>query len=122
MFITSKLANKVSDDDTAAIVDAAIHSGQSLISTIRSLIPCLPILAEWKEDDALAEFESWIANRDLDIPFLSSDIAMSPAGPPPSGLAAPALPLVDAPASDHMSPIILSLLRLIPSWVLPLQL
>ena len=108
-FVTSKLADKISDDDTAAIVDAAIHSGQSLISTIRSLIPRLPILAKWNEDAVLAEFKSWIANRDLDIPFLSSDVAMSPAGPPPSGLAAPALPPVDTPASDRMSPIILSL-------------
>ena len=121
-FLTSKLADRVSGDDTAAIVDAAIHSGQSLISTIWSLIPRLPILAKWDEISALAEFESWIADRDLDIPFLSSDVAMSPAGPPPSGLAVPALPPVDAPASDRMSPVFLSLMRLIPLWVLPLWL
>ena len=38
-FLTSKLADRVSGDNTAAIVDAAIHSERSLISTIRTLIP-----------------------------------------------------------------------------------
>ena len=121
-FITSKLADRISGDDTAAIVDAAIHSGQSLISTIRTLIPRLPVLAKWDEVDMLAEFESWIADRDLAIPFLSSDVAMSPVGPPPSGLAAPAQPPVDTPASDSMCPFTLSPVRLIPSQVLPLRL
>ena len=121
-FITFKIADRISDVGSAAIVDAAIHSGQSLISTIHSLIPRLPILAKWDENIALEEFESWITNRDLDIPFLSSDLAKSPAGPHPSGLAVPALPPVVTPASDHMSPIVPSPMRLIPLRVMPLQL
>ena len=121
-FIAFKITNMLSGDNANAIVEAANNSGQSLILTIHSLIPHLPILAKWNEDTALIEFESWTANRDLDIPFLSSDLAKSPAGLPPSGLAEPALPPVIVPASDHMYPIVLSLLRLIPMWVLPLQL
>ena len=108
--------------DASAIVDAANNSGQSFISTIRALIPRLPMLAKWNEDAALKEFESWVANRDLDIPFLSSDIAPPPTGCPPSELAVPALPPVDIPASDRMSPTILSPLRLMPLWVMPLRL
>ena len=121
-FIAFKIANVMSDSDANAIVEAANNSGQSLTLTIHSLIPRLPILAKWNEDAALVEFESWTANRDLDIPFLSSDLAKSPAGRPPSGLAEPALPPVIVPASDCMYPIVLSLLRLIPMRVLPLQL
>ena len=108
--------------DAAAIVDAANNSGQSLILTIQSLIPRIPMLAKWDENAALKEFDSWVANPDLDIPFLSSDIDTSPAGPPPSGLAQPAQPPVDIPASDCMSPSILSHMRLMPLWVVPLRL
>ena len=107
--------------DAAAIVDAANNSGQSLISTIWSLIPRIPMLAKWDENAALVEFESWVVNPDLDIPFLSSDIDMLPAGPPHSGLAVPAQPPTDIPASDHMSPTILSPMRLMPLQVVPSQ-
>ena len=121
-FIGFKVADILSFGDASAIVDAANNSGQSFISTIRALIPRLPLLAKWNEDAALKEFESWVANRDLDIPFLSSDIAPPPAGRPPSELAVPALPPADIPASDCMSPTILSPLRLMPLRVMPLWL
>ena len=74
-FIGFKVANRMSLGDASAIVNAANNSGHSLISTIRALVPRIPILAKWNEDAALKEFESWVANRDLDIPLLSSDIA-----------------------------------------------
>ena len=112
----------MSNGDAAAIVDAANNSGQSLISTIRSLIPRLPLLAKWDENAALKEFDSWVANPDLDIPFLSDNIDELPTGPPPSGLAVPAQPPTDIPASDHMSPTVLSPVRLMPMRVMPLQL
>ena len=105
--------------NAAAIVDAANNSGQSLILTICSLIPRLPMLAKWDENAVLEEFESWVANPDLDIPFLSDDIDAPPAGPPPSGLAEPAQPPADIPASDHMSPTVLSPMRLMPIRVMP---
>ena len=107
-FIGFKIADILSSGDAAAIVNAANNSRQSLISTIHSLIPRIPLLAKWDEDAALKEFESWVANPDLDIPFLSDVVGALPAGPPPSGLAVPAQPPTDAPASDHMSPTILS--------------
>ena len=121
-FVGFKIADKLSLGDASAIVEAANNSGLSLISTIRALIPRLPILAEWNEDAALKEFESWVANRDLDIPLLSSDIATSHAGRPPSELAVPAPPPADVPAPDRMSPTVLSPLRLMPFWVTPLRL
>ena len=121
-FIGLKIADIMSTGDAAAIVDAAGNSGASLILTIRSLIPHIPLLAQWNEDAALEEFESWAANWDLDVPFLSDVIGAPPAGPPPSGLAQPAQPPVDNPASDHMSPTIPSPLRLMPLRVVPLRL
>ena len=121
-FIRFKIADILSNGDAAAIVNAANNSGQSLISTIRSLIPRLPILAKWDKGAALKEFESWVANPDLDIPFLSDDIGAPPVGPPPSGLAEPAQPPVDTPAPDRMSPTILSPMRLMPLRVVPLRL
>ena len=121
-FVGFKVANRMSLGDASAIVDAANNSGLSLVSTIQALVPRLPILAEWNEDAALKEFESWVANRDLDIPLLSSDIATLHAGRPPSELAVPALPPADIPAPDCMSPTVLSPLRLMPLWVTPLRL
>ena len=121
-FIGFKVADKLSFGDASAIVDAAHNSGQSFISTVRALIPRLPILAKWDEVAALQEFESWVSNRDLDIPLLSSDIATPPAGRPPSELAVPALPPVVTPASACMSPTILSPMRLMPLRVMPLRL
>ena len=121
-FIGFKIADIMSTGDAAAIVDAANNSGQSLISTIRSLIPRLPLLASWDENAALKEFESWVANPDLDIPFLSDNVVEPPAGPPPSGLAVPAHPPADIPASDRMSPTVLSPVRLMPMRVMPSRL
>ena len=112
----------MSNGDATAIVTAANNSGQSLISTIQSLIPRIPMLAKWDENAVLEEFESWVTNPDLDIPFLSEDVDEPPAGLPPSGLAVPAQPPADIPASDHMSPTVLSPLRLMPIRVMPSRL
>ena len=121
-FIGFKVADIMSTGDAAAIVAAAGSSGASLVLTIRSLIPRFPLLAHWNEDAALREFESWIENQDLDVPFLSNVIGAPPAGPPPSGLAEPAQPPEDVPASDRMSPTVPSPMRLMPLRVVPLQL
>ena len=121
-FIGFKIANRISNGDATAIVTAANNCRQSLILAIRSLIPCLPILAKWDKNAALEEFDSWVANPALDIPFLSTNIDAPPAGPPPSGLAEPAQPPTDIPASDRMSPTVLSPSRLMPLQVMPLRL
>ena len=121
-FIGFKIADIMSTGDAAAIVTSANNSGASLVLTIRSLIPRIPLLACWGEDATLKEFEHWIENQDLDIPFLSESISALPAGHPPSGLAEPAQPPADAPASDRMSPTVPSHLRLMPLRVVPLRL
>ena len=121
-FIGFKIADIMSTGDATAIVASAGNSGASLVLTIRSLIPRIPLLARWDEDAALQEFEHWIENQDLDIPFLSESIGAQPTGPPPSGLAEPAQPPADVPASDRMSPTAPSPLRLIPLRVVPLRL
>ena len=112
----------MSPGDAAAIVAAAGSSGASLVMTIRSLIARIPLLAHWNEEAALKEFEDWIENQDIDIPFLSDNPGAPPAGPPPSGLAEPAQPPADVPAYDRMSPTVQSPLRLMPLRVVPLRL